>query len=445
MTQAMKSFTIEPCRKLRGELRMPGDKSISHRLAMLCAMAPGQSVIRNYLASEDCMNTVRAMTSLGASVRFTGEELTITGNRGNFLAPIAALDMGNSGTGIRLLTGLLAGRQVEATLTGDESVRSRPMARIKEPLDRMGASIELQGAKGCAPIHVVGRQLKGIEYDLPVASAQVKSCILLATMCAEGTTRIRERMPTRDHTELLFRAMGVPVVTEGLQVSLAGAGPRGPKLKAGDWTVPGDFSSAAFWLVAAAARESADIRIRGVGLNPRRTALLDVLRRMGADLTVEPDPASAAWEPIGDVCVRGAPLKGTVIGGAEIPNLIDELPVLAVAGALAQGETVIRDAQELRVKESDRIATTAAGLRAMGVEVEERPDGMTVRGGCALKPCSAIVSHGDHRIAMAFSILSLFAPGVSQVQNVACVDTSYPGFWKDLCALTGSTAGRSAV
>lgn len=442
MTQSIKTFTVETAKRLRGELRMPGDKSISHRLAMLCAAASGRSVIRNYLQSEDCLNTVRAMTCLGASAVFTGGELYITGNKGRFLSPVGALDMGNSGTGIRLLTGMLAGRSVRATLTGDASVRSRPMSRIKEPLDRMGASIELQGEKGCAPILVEGRPLQGISYDLPVASAQVKSCILLATLCATGVTRVRERLPTRDHTELLFRAMGVPVSTEGLDVTMTGFGAAGPSLKGGAWDVPGDFSSAAFWLVAAAAMEGAEVTVRGVGLNPRRTALLDVLKRMGADVKVAPAAGSEKWEPAGDITVRGGALRGTAIGGAEIPNLIDELPVLAVAGALASGETVIRDAKELRVKESDRIATISAGLRAMGVEVEERPDGMTVRGGCALKACPALQSHGDHRIAMSLAVLSLFAPGTSQVLNVACVDTSYPGFWNDLRMLTGAKGAR---
>jgi 3-phosphoshikimate 1-carboxyvinyltransferase len=432
MSASPKSMTVAPCRRLRGELEMPGDKSISHRLAMLCGSAKGRSVIRNYLQSGDCLATLRAMQSLGASPAFKGGVLEMRGNGGRMLEPVGPLDLGNSGTGIRLMTGLLAGSGVEATLTGDESVRSRPMGRIHEPLLRMGAAIELKGEGGRAPIAIHGRELKGIAYDLPVASAQVKSCILLAGLRATGTTTVRERVETRDHTERLFKAMMLPVRVDGLSVSLDGAGPSGPALQGGKWHVPGDISSAAFWLVAAAAKEGADVTIRHLGLNPRRTAVLDVLVRMGADVRIEPEAGSETWEPVGDVTIRGGPLRGTTIGGAEIPNLIDELPILAVAGALAQGETVIRDAAELRVKESDRIATTAAGLREMGVEVEERPDGITVRGGCPLRASDGLKSHGDHRIAMALAVLSLFAPGASVVHDIACVDTSYPGFWADL-------------
>ena len=436
MSASPTSVTVVPCRRLRGEIGMPGDKSVSHRLAMLCGIAKGRSVIRNYLQSGDCLATLRAMQSLGASPVFKGGALEVRGNGGRMLAPVGPLDLGNSGTGIRLMTGLLAGAGIEATLTGDESVRSRPMGRIHEPLLRMGAAIELQGQGGRAPIVVHGRGLKGIVYDLPVASAQVKSCILLAGLRATGTTVVRERVETRDHTERLFRAMKLPLRVEGLTVSLDGAGAAGPAIGGGKWSVPGDISSAAFWLVAAAAKEGAEVTIRGLGLNPRRTAVLDVLARMGADVRIEPQAGSEAWEPVGDVTVRGGPLRGTTIAGTEIPNLIDELPILAVAGALAQGETVIRDAAELRVKESDRIATTAAGLREMGVEVEERPDGMTVRGGCALRASDALRSQGDHRIAMSLAVLSLFAPAPSVVHNVACVDTSYPGFWADLKTLT---------
>lgn len=436
MKTTRKSVSVAPCRRLRGEIGMPGDKSISHRLAMLCGCAKGRSVVRNYLQSGDCLATLRAMQSLGATFAFRGGALEIRGNGGRMLQPVGPLDLGNSGTGIRLMTGLLAGSGIEATLTGDASVQSRPMGRIHEPLAKMGASIEMRGDGGRAPIAIHGSALKGIAYDLPVASAQVKSCILLAGLRATGTTTVRERVETRDHTERLFRAMGLPLTVSGLTVSLDGAGAAGPVLPAGKWKVPGDISSAAFWLVAAAAKPGAEVTVRHTGLNPRRSAVLDVLGRMGADVRIEPEPGADAWEPAGDITVRGGALRGTTIGGAEIPNLIDELPILAVAAALAQGETVIRDAAELRVKESDRIATIAAGLREMGVEVEERPDGLTVKGGCELRASGGLQSQGDHRIAMSLAVLSLFAPEPSIVHDVACVDTSYPGFWADLQTLT---------
>ena len=436
MSAHVKSMVVQPCRRLRGEISMPGDKSISHRVGMLASIAAGRSTVHNYLRSEDCLCTLRAMQALGARADFAGETLYITGNGGNLMQPVGPLDMGNSGTGLRLLTGLLAGRMVDVTLTGDDSLRSRPMGRIKDPLDRMGASIELLGEKGCAPVRVRGGSLKAIAYDLPVASAQVKSCLLFAGLCAAGTTKLREKLPTRDHTERLLAALGVPVQTQGLSVTLEGAGPKGPVLKAAEWRIPGDISSAAFWLVAAAAKEGAEVTIRGVGLNPRRTALLDVLRRMGADVSVQPASPADFWEPYGDITVRGRPLRATTIGGAEIPNLIDELPILAAAGALAAGDTEIRDAAELRVKESDRIATMATGLRQMGVEVEERPDGLRVRGPAKLVESPALRSHGDHRVAMALAVLALFAPAPCAIGNVACVDTSYPTFWDDLAKLT---------
>ncbi len=429
-------MTVKPARRLRGQIEMPGDKSISHRVAMLCAIASGRSVVKGFLRSGDCLHSLRAMQSLGARADFADDDLYVTGNGGRMMQPVGPLDMGNSGTGLRLLAGLLAGHPLDVTLTGDASLCSRPMGRIEEPLERMGAKVDLTGEKGCAPVRVRGTALKAIAYDLPVASAQVKSCILLAGLFAEGETCLRERMPTRDHTERLLNAMGVPVATDGLRVSMRGFGPAGPKMQGARWRIPGDFSSAAFWLVAAAAKEGAEITVRNVGLNPRRIALLDVLRRMGADLTVEPSSSREFVEPAGDIAVRGRTLRGAEIGGAEIPNLIDELPILSVAGALAQGETIIRDAAELRVKESDRIATMAAGLRDMGVEVEEKPDGMRIGGGTAVRPSPTLRSAGDHRIAMSLAILSLFGPEPSSIANVDCVDTSYPEFWAHLARLT---------
>lgn len=431
--------TVAPPRRLRGELTPPGDKSLSHRIAMLGALSGGRSEIHGFLRSGDCLHTLQAMQALGARADWVEETLYLTGNRGRFLAPVGDLDLGNSGTGLRLLAGLLAGRPIEATLTGDASLCSRPMGRIREPLERMGARLSLTGERGTAPVHIHGGTLRGIAYDLPVASAQVKSCILLATLFAEGETTVREPRPTRDHTERLLAALGVPVRVDGLAVRLNGGGPEGHALPAGCWRVPGDVSSAAFWIAAAAAWPGAEVVLCGVGLNPRRTAVIDVLRRMGADIAVEPAPADAGFcEPAGDIVVRGGTLRGTVIEGDEIPNLIDEIPVLSAIGARCEGEVVIRDAAELRVKESDRIATMAAGLRRMGVEVEERPDGMTIRGGAAVRAADGLQSHGDHRIAMSLAILSLFAPEPSTIRDVACVDTSYPEFWDHLARLTGT-------
>ncbi len=436
MTQPSQSAVVHPADRISGTIEVQGDKSISHRVAMLSGIAAGESTVRNFLQSEDCLNTLRAMEALGART-FVSEngELTIQGTGGKLLEPVKPLDLGNSGTGLRLLAGLLAGFPIAVELTGDESLRSRPMGRIKDPLEKMGARVELSGEKGCAPIRIKGGSLKGIRYALPMASAQVKSCVLLATLYAEGRTIITEKLPTRDHTERLLRAMGVPVEVDGLKVELEGYGPKGPSLKGRAWTVPGDFSSAAYALVAAAGRENGRVTVRNAGLNPRRTALLDVLRRMGARVEVIPTEDPAEAEPYGDIRITGAPLHGTEVGGQEIPNLIDELPLVAVAGALAEGKTVIRDARELRVKESDRISTVAANLRLMGVKVEEREDGMTITGRAAVEPSATLQSFGDHRVAMSMAVLSLFASDPVCINNVACVQTSYPAFWTDLKTL----------
>jgi len=292
----------------------------------------------------------------------------------------------------------------------------------------------LLGAEGCAPMRIQGGRLQGLDYRLPVASAQVKSCILLAGLFAEGTTAVTEPAPSRDHTERLLASMGVALDVQGLRVEIKGYGPKGPRLKRQVWTVPGDFSSAAFFIVAAASRPGARLDIRNVGLNPRRTALLDVLQRMGAQVEVKTRP-SLHGEPVGDVAIEGRELKGVEVGGAQIPAIIDELPLVAVAGALASGVTVIRDAAELRVKESDRIAVTAENLRRFGVQVEERDDGMIVHGGARLAAAESVRSYGDHRIAMAMAVLALFGPAAVCIHNVGCVNTSNPDFWDDLRAV----------
>lgn len=432
----MHSKTVYPVSKFGGELRVPGDKSVSQRIAMLAALAKGTSEVHGFLRGEDAMSTLSAMCSLGASARFEGDVLKITGTGGKFKEPANPLDMGNSGTGTRLLAGLLAGQSMKVTMTGDASLSRRPMGRIRTPLELMGAQIELTGEKGTLPMTINGTPLHGIRYELPMASAQVKSCILLAGLFAEGKTTVVESRPTRDHTEKLFQALGIPLHIDGLEISLNGFGSKGPQIAARKLTVPGDFSSAAFWIAAVAARPGAELIVRGVGLNPRRTALLNVLKRMGALIEVE--FAEEQGDPVGTVFVRGALLHGTEIGGDEIPNLIDELPMLAVTGALAKGATVIRDAAELRVKESDRIAVTAGHLRAFGVQVEEHTDGMTVHGPTKLHaPAEPLSSHGDHRITMSMAMLATFANAPVKLEQVECVATSYPDFWNHLEQLGG--------
>ncbi len=428
--------TVYPAERIGGRLHVPGDKSISHRVAMLSAMAHGTSEVRGFLASEDCLNTLKAMEALGAGVDRHGDTISISGTGGALHPPSEVLDLGNSGTGMRLLAGLLAGQPFEVEMTGDASLRSRPMGRIQKPLEQMGAKMTLLGEGGCAPIRIHGGTVNSIRYELPMASAQVKSAVLLAGLAAHGETVVVEPRATRDHTERLLMAMGADLCVDGLTVTLRSAGLSGHSLKGNLWHVPGDFSSAAFWITAAAATEGAEVTIEGVGLNPRRTALLDVLQRMGAG--IECDVDLGAWEPVGALVVRGTRLKATEIGGDEIPNLIDELPLVAVAGALAEGETVIRDAAELRVKESDRIATMVTNLSAVGVDVVETDDGLRVTGG-PVAGGAVVESYGDHRIAMAMAVLGLHAEQSVQINDVACVATSYPGFWKDMERITHDT------
>ena len=421
---------------LSGAVRVPGDKSISQRVAMLASLAEGTSKVMGYLNGEDARSTLSAMEQMGACAEFKDDALYITGVAGQLQTPEEPLDMGNSGTGTRLLAGIVAGSGVQASMVGDDSLSSRPMGRIRHPLELMGAHIGLTGEKGTLPMMICGGKLKGIGYLLPMASAQVKSCVLLAGLYAEGKTTVVEPRPTRDHTEKLFEALGIPVQINGLEISIEGYGAKGPQLKARDFVVPGDFSSAAFWIVAVAARPGAELVIENVGLNPRRTALLDVMKRMGADIEVT--VTEATGDPYGTIRVRGAQLKGTVIEGDEIPNLIDELPIIAVAGALAEGETDIRDAAELRVKESDRIAEMVKNLRSFGVEVEEKEDGMVVSGPSTLKTPNAVIdSHGDHRIAMSIAVLNTFSDGPVTIENVGCVNTSYPEFWQHMERLGG--------
>jgi len=312
------------------------------------------------------------------------------------------------------------------------------MQRIREPLEMMGARVKLLGDAGRPPLKIKGGRLQGIQYAMPVASAQVKSCILLAGLFAKGATSVEEPRATRDHTERLLHALGLPVSVDGPRRTVAGEGPEGPFYAGRDWTVPGDFSSSAYW-IAAACRQGSDVRVDGVGLNPTRTAFLNVVERMGGHLTVDLDEDSPGngWEPVGSITVQGAALTGTEVGGEEVPNMIDELPLVAVLGVLAGGTTTIRDAAELRVKESDRIVAVVEGLRAMGVHVEETEDGLVVEGGNPIRGGCEVDSRGDHRIAMAMAVLAMFADGPTRIHDTACVETSYPGFWDSLATLSG--------
>lgn len=422
---------IEPGHLQSGfSLDVPGDKSISQRVALLTAISTGTSVVKNYLRSGDCLNTLHAMEALGATLQFHEDRIEVTG-QGHLKPPETFLDFGNSGTGIRLSSGLLAGQAFDSELTGDASLCSRPMKRIQTPLNSMGARIELTEPRGTAPLRICGQSLRGMEYVQPVASAQVKSAILLAGLFAEGTTRVVEPGPSRDHTERLFQALGFPLQVKGPEISLEGFGRRGPTVEARTYEVPGDFSSAAFWLVLASIVGESPTVLRNTGLNPRRTALLEVLKAMGAEFHAEVQDPDAA-EPAGHLTVRKGSLQGTVVSGNLIPNLIDEIPVLCVAGAFCSGSLEIRDAAELRVKESDRIQVMVANLRAAGVPVEERPDGMTVHGGADIQSGWTARSFGDHRIAMSMAILAAAAGVSCRIEDTACTETSYPGFWDQL-------------
>jgi len=441
-------MAILKVRKLKSfpaEISVPGDKSISHRAAMFAGMANGTTIIEGFLPSEDCLCSVKAMEAMGAIVEPLEElegvglvKLAITGTGPKLKAPSGPIDCGNSGTTIRLLSGILAGQDFTTEMFGDASLSKRPMKRVADPLRLMGAKVEGQGEKICAPLKVTGGNLSAIEYTLPMASAQVKSAILLAGMFAPGKTTVIEPVATRNHTERIMSHFGVKWLRDGQAVSVYG----GQVPRATDIIVPGDISSAAFWLVAAAASPGQQITLKNVGLNATRTGILSVLLRMGAEITSY--ESSSDGEPRGNIVVKGGELNGTVIGGAEIPNVIDELPILAVAAALARGNTLIKDAQELRVKETDRIAAVAENLRRMGVEVMEYPDGMEIVGGAKLKGATISTYH-DHRIAMAFAIAGLFAEGDTMIEGSECIGTSYPGFEHDLDLFMKGDAGDAPI
>ncbi|HEX5755735.1 MAG TPA: 3-phosphoshikimate 1-carboxyvinyltransferase [Arenimonas sp.] len=416
---------------LRGELTVPGDKSVSHRAIMLAAIAEGQSRINGFLEGEDTRATAAIFGRLGVRIEAPDAGVRIVYGAGlhGLRASAESLDCGNAGTAMRLLTGLLAGQAFDSRLHGDASLSRRPMARVIEPLQRMGARIDA-AESGCPPLTVHGNNiLQGIDYSLPIASAQVKSAILLAGLYARGETHVREPHPTRDYTERMLAAFGVPIAFVPGEAALLGGFP----LQATDISVPADFSSAAFFLVAASLVPGSDLLLRRVGMNPRRTGLLSVLRQMGADIREE-STGEQGGEPVADLRVRSAQLHGVDVPVELVPDMIDEFPALFVAAACAEGCTRVSGAAELRVKESDRIATMAAALRRLGIAVNEAADGAVIEGGRLLG--GDIDSHGDHRIAMSMAVAAQRATGEVRVRDCANVATSFPGF-KDLAAGAG--------
>ncbi len=422
-TMTSQSWIAHAGSALHGALAIPGDKSVSHRSVMFAALADGTSRIEGFLEGEDTRATAAIFAQLGVRIETPSPSTRIVHGVGvdGLKAPSAALDCGNAGTGMRLLAGLLAAQPFDSTLIGDASLSKRPMRRVTGPLAQMGAKIDTRD-DGTPPLRIHGGQtLIGIDFTSPVASAQVKSCLLLAGLYAQGETTVREPHPTRDYTERMLSAFGVEIDFSPGYARLRG----GQRLRATEIAVPADFSSAAFFIVAASIIPGSDVTLKAVGLNPRRTGLLEALRLMGADIEVL-NPAEHGGEPVADLRVRHAALKGARIPESVVPDMIDEFPALFVAAAAAQGQTIVSGAAELRVKESDRLAAMATGLRSLGVQVDETPDGATIHGG----PIGGgiIESHGDHRIAMAFCIAGQLSTGEVVVRDIANVATSFPGF-----------------
>ncbi len=420
MEQNRQQRVIAPVTNLEGSLALPGDKSISHRYAMLAALAEGRSRFANFSAAADCASTLACLRQAGVSVSQDGDRVEITG--GPLAEPAAPLDCGNSGSTMRMLAGILAGQRFACSMTGDDSLRRRPMARIFEPLRKMGAAIE--GAEGDRPpLRIVGRPLRAIEYRLPVASAQVKSCVLFAGLLARGTTAVEEPVRTRDHSELALAAFGATVERQGNRIQIAG----GQRLRAIEATVPGDISSAAFFLCAAALFPGSNLIIDNLLLNPTRSAILDLLAQMGLQIRFL-RVGESQGELVGALAVRGGELRGCAIRGAMSASLMDELPVLAAIAPYTSSGVTIADARELRVKESDRIAVVVSNLRAMGAKVEETEDGMIIAGRQQLHGAT-VHPHGDHRIAMAFSVAALRASGETIIEDADCAAVSYPAYF----------------
>jgi 3-phosphoshikimate 1-carboxyvinyltransferase len=426
--------TIQPAKHVTGGIEPPGDKSISHRYAMLAALAEGTSELRHFAAAADCHSTLACMSALGAGVKIEKDTVRITGRGPRGLkSSWRALDAGNSGTTMRLLTGILAGQDFTTKLTGDAALQLRPMKRVVSPLREMGADIRAR-EDNFAPLEIRGGRLHAIDYHMPVASAQVKSAVLLAGLFAGGTTSVTEPVRTRDHTELALEEFGAAVEKQGKTISVTGlaSGNGGSQLQPRSLDIPGDLSSAVFFIAAASLLPDSSLLIHNVGLNPTRTAILDLLASMGASIQLQ-SLRSAHGEVVGDLAVKSASLKGGIIAGQKVPLVIDELPMLAALAPYTEDGIEIRDAAELRVKESDRLAALAENLRRMGATVDERPDGLRVEGRAAGQLCGAeIEPRGDHRIAMAFAIAALGAKGETLIRDADCAAVSYPTFFQDL-------------
>lgn len=416
---------------LHGELTVPGDKSISHRSVMFGAISEGITEVTHFLKSADCLSTISCFRKMGITIEEEAQTLLIHGKGLHGLsAPSEVLDTGNSGTTTRLISGILAGQSFESHLIGDASICKRPMGRIMKPLQAMGADIASDRGNDCAPLTIKGHPLKAIHYDSPVASAQVKSCVLLAGLYADGPVSVTEPALSRNHTELMLSSFGASVTSFGTTATIL----PDPHLVGQKVSVPGDISSAAYFICAALMVPSSEVLIRNVGINPTRDGILRVVRAMGADVEYR-NIREQAGEKTADLLVRYTKdLHGTVIEGDLIPTLIDEIPVIAVLAATADGETVIRDAKELRVKESDRLTIMVDSLSAMGCDIEGTPDGMIIRGGRPMRGAQ-IDSHLDHRIAMSFAVASLVAEGTTAIQNAECVNISYPEFYRDFASL----------
>lgn len=418
---------------LRGELAVPGDKSISHRAVMLGALAKGTTSVTNFLKGADCLSTISCFEKMGIEIEQLPSEILIHGKGLHGLnAPETILDAGNSGTTTRLLSGILAGQAFCTTLTGDTSIQKRPMTRIITPLSQMGGKIESLSDNGCAPLKITGHPLKPIHYLSLVSSAQVKSCVLLAGMYADGITKVTEPYLSRNHSELMLRSFGADVISEGTTAAITG----NPVLEGQNVIVPGDISSAAYFIAAGLLIPGSEILIKDVGINPTRDGILKVCADMGADIQLL-NKREYGKEPVADILVKHSELKATVIEGALIPTLIDELPMLAVMAAFAQGTTVIRDAQELKVKESNRLDIIVQHLSAMGADIIPTEDGMEIHGGKPLKG-AVLDSYMDHRIAMSFAVAGMAADGETEILNASCVDISYPEFYRDMAAISAS-------
>lgn len=421
----MKRVIIRPATNFKGDFQIPGDKSISHRSGMMAAIGSGRSTIRNYSSARDCQSTLDCLEKLGVEISRAPDAIVIEGvGLDGLRAPSGILDAGNSGTTIRLLSGILAGQPFTSVITGDESIRRRPMKRIIEPLTLMGARIEARDGN-FAPLTIAGGDLEPIDYKPPVASAQVKSCVLLAGLFTDGVTTVIESTPTRDHTEVMLREIGAKIEQQDERISVTGRQPLRPL---GDYTVAGDLSSAAFFIVAALLCPGSRVRLRHIGVNPSRTALLDVLRQIGGRIEVE-SPRLVHGEPVADLVAESSSLSGDLeLSGAVIANLIDEIPILAIAGTQLDGTLTIRDARELRVKESDRIRAIVDNLRLVGIEVEEFEDGLRIRGRQTIRG-GGINSFGDHRIAMAFAVAGLIAKGETVINDADAASVSLPEFY----------------